>query len=781
MDVELLLTPGNNKEALHLQTLRYELKNDVGQSTGKNSQAQDAFIHGKREKPIPDNVREAQEEENHLKEEKPLVDCPPTDWLEPLEDDDQCDDDESLAGGSEWTPFGAGNEHILKRVNNVNRKRRKRTHPDEGWFDFPELGVGWKRKEVIRQSGSSVGQMDVYYLSPDGYRVRSRVELMTMFVGVRDISKFDYKAGKFHNEQVRRHRGGRKRKTRERSSSESSWMERGEGADTPDSGPKSGSSNWAKAFLSKEPSYQQPLSKGVVPSIKIKLCVPSNKQHLSIKGQPGPQDKTLLCSKCGMSFIGTWYDRQRKRPSCPSCWASKANEHPLIRLRKWIPCGQCIGCHMTVDCGQCNNCKHAESRKRICRMRKCICPIRKNSETESLVPKMPDSDICELLDDNISLQEEPTDSQPVDVKGNETDNFDDDDDYSTDDDDDWHKKRKRRACGECNACLCRKDCGTCDFCVDKPKFGGSNKKRQKCRLRQCQRQAMRHLLPFQMSLADYRSDDPSLPGRPRPHYTYSRKSNLKRGKLPSDCWDFSEEDDDFQDMNWSLEPSSSNTHDINTMDVTKQLNRSILEDQELAKRHDKTNKRRISQNRLNKREEEESHLESDFPEQLEEENNELPMITQIFSLADNPVEAVDDVDSQLLKLLNSLRTTSLPILWYAVMAKGPQIQLVQCSKQSSMSDTIVLIDPGLVYYVTVQKQPLLPTHSLYRKFPHKMTSVTEVVSLLLGLEKYTICQGLPPKGPLYSHVPITLERAATCEFLVKKNNDMCFNCKLLGE
>lgn len=59
----------------------------------------------------------------------------------------------------------------------------------------------------------------------------------------------------------------------------------------------------------------------------------------------------------------------------------------------------------------------------------------------------------------------------------------------------WHRKRKRRSCGECKACLCRKDCGTCDFCIDKPKFGGSNKKRQKCRLRQCQRQAMVGVLP----------------------------------------------------------------------------------------------------------------------------------------------------------------------------------------------------------------------------------------------------------------------------------------------
>ncbi|XP_057703227.1 methyl-CpG-binding domain protein 1b isoform X2 [Corythoichthys intestinalis] len=774
MDMEVLHTPGSNGEPL--QPLRYEPAKDAGQSTEKTSEVQNAITRDTREGPVP-HVGEAQGRENQIEEEKPVVDCPPTDWLEPLEDDDQCEDDESVAGGSEWSHSAMGNENVLKTVNRLIRTKRKRTHPDEGWFDFPELGEGWKRKEVIRQSGSSIGQMDVYYLSPQGFRVRSRVELMTLFDGGRDISKFDYKAGKFHNGEVRRSRGGRKRKVRERSSSESSWMERGEGADTPDSGPKRGPSNWAKAFLSKEHSYQQPVSEDVVPSIKIKLCVPSsNKPHLSIKGQPGPDDKTLLCSKCGMSFIGTWYDRQRKRPSCPSCWATKTIEHPLIRMRKRIPCGQCVGCHMTVDCGQCANCKNPENRKRICRMRKCLCPIRRATETESLIPKMPENDISELLDDSISLQEEPTDSQQLDLKSNETENFDfdDDDDYSTDDDDDWHRKRKRRACGECNACLCRKDCGTCDFCVDKPKFGGSNKKRQKCRLRQCQRQAM-------MSHADCRSDDPSLPGRPRPHYTYSRKTNLKRNKLPPGAWDLSDEDDDFNDINWSLEPSSSNRHDMNLMDKSKQLNRSILEDQEMAKRDCLPDKSKDSQNRQNEREEEESHLETDCPRQAEEENHELPMITQIFSLADNPVETVDEMDNQLLNLLNSLRSTSLPILWYAVMAQGPQIQLVQCSKQSNMSDTIVVIDTNLIYHVTVQKQPLLPTHSLYRKFPHKLTSVTEVVSLLLGLEKYTICHGLPPKGPLYSHVPITLERAATCEFLVKKNSDVCFNCKLLCE
>lgn len=42
--------------------------------------------------------------------------------------------------------------------------RRKRSHPDEGWIEWPMLGEGWKRKEVVRRSGSSIGQKDVYYL-----------------------------------------------------------------------------------------------------------------------------------------------------------------------------------------------------------------------------------------------------------------------------------------------------------------------------------------------------------------------------------------------------------------------------------------------------------------------------------------------------------------------------------------------------------------------------------------------------------------------------------------
>ena len=122
-----------------------------------------------------------------------------------------------------------------------------------------------------------------------------------------------------------------------------------------------------------------------------------------------------------------------------------------------------------------------------------------------------------------------------------------------------------------------------------------------------------------------------------------------------------------------------------------------------------------------------------------------------------------------MKLLHALRSSVMPILWYAIMVEGPQLQLIQCCKQSSLTDTMVLIDPGFCYQITVQKQPLLPTHPLYDKYPARLTSVTDVVNLLLGLDQYDMCQGLPPpREPLSSEEPIILERASTCDFLVER-------------
>ncbi|XP_010733260.1 uncharacterized protein LOC104922198 isoform X1 [Larimichthys crocea] len=775
----------------------------------------------------PDPMQENLEEDNE--DSKANSGEPPIDWFEPLEDDDDANsvgkndpEEESLAGESERSESMAGSEKAFRKIYQLQVPRRKRSHPDEGWIEWPMLGEGWKRKEVVRRSGSSIGQKDVYYLSPRGDRVRSRVELISVLEGILDLSHFEYKTGKFYDGEAQpiRVRNRTKRKVRERSSSESSWMERGEGADTPDSYHRS-----TPNLTPKNPHFNQTgysshnammtanhgsRSEDPGDEDKIRLPLPSSSSKPlplpSINGEIGSEDSTLVCAKCGISFTGTWYDKQRKRPCCPSCWAaSKTKEHPMIRFRKWIPCGQCVGCHNTVNCGQCANCKHGlqspESRKRICRKRKCICPIRKGPGGGGLMQQRPYNDIPETFDDSMSFQSEVTDSQHPSLKSSDTENFsvnvdvDDEDEMSTDDDDDWHKKRKRRSCGECKACLCRKDCGTCDFCIDKPKFGGSNKKRQKCRLRQCQRQAMRHLLPFQMGQGDYGPDGQVLPGRPRPHYTYSRKSNFKKNKGPQSALDLTDNEDDdsnFQAMNWSSEPAAGSKHSYelnvrNHQSSMQQLNHLDYGQQNgLTDRVPNLSNHNSELGHLSGWDAEKSHTGRDDQmhldeedEQDEEEEEELPMITQIFSLADNPAASGVDIENQLMKLLQSLRSSVLPILWYAIIVEGPQLQLIQCSKQSNMTDTMVLIDPGFCYQVTVQKQPLLPTHPLYDKYPGRLSSVTEVVNLLLGLEKYVVCQGLHPREPLSSKDPLIVERASTCDFLVKRKVSICTNCRAL--
>ncbi|XP_060898458.1 methyl-CpG-binding domain protein 1b isoform X2 [Labrus mixtus] len=791
-----------------------------------------------KKKPTSDTAEEISGETKE--DAKSTAGEPPVDWFEPLEDDDEANSDgelESLAGESERSEVMASGEKTVKKMHKIHLPRRKRSHPDEGWSEWPMLGEGWKRKEVVRRSGSSIGQKDVYYLSPRGDRVRSRVELTTVLVGQLDLSNFDYKSGKFYDGEAApvRVRQRAKRKIRERSSSESSLVDKREGADTPDSYhrltpslvPKNlhvtpnqtSVSSQSVSLTTAKVAYRDPVE------VKIKLPPPSSSSKPlklpSINGEIGSEENTLVCARCGISFTGTWYDKQRKRPFCPTCWASKTIEHPMIRFRKWIPCGQCVGCHNTVNCGQCANCKHGlqspESRRRLCRKRKCICPFRKGpgggggggggggNVSGSLLSQRSYDDFPETFDDSMSFQSEVTDSQHPSLKSSDTENFsvnvdvDDDDDMSTDDDDDWHKKRKRRSCGECKACLCRKDCGTCDFCIDKPKFGGSNKKRQKCRLRQCQRQAMRHLLPFQMGQGDFGADGTMLPGRPRPHYTYSRKSSFKKGKGPQLGYDLSDDDDDsFQSMSWSSEPASSkhsyeqnlrNNHSSMQLNYSEVGQRNGLPDR-IPHISNHNNSGLVPVNRWDREErpagrhgqKHGDHDDDDDDEEEEEEEEEeedFPMITQICSLADNTAGSGADMENQLMKLLHSLRTSVLPILWSAIMVEGPQLQLIQCSKQSSMTDTMVLIDPDFCYQVTVQKQPLLPTHPLYDCYPTHLSSLTEVVNLLLRLEQYVVCRGLPPKDPSSNKDPLILERASTCDFLVRKNVSICANCRAL--
>lgn len=51
-------------------------------------------------------------------------------------------------------------------------------------------------------------------------------------------------------------------------------------------------------------------------------------------------------------------------------------------------------------------------------------------------------------------------------------------------------------------------------------------------------------MPFQMGQGDYGQDGTALLGRPRPHYTYSRKSASKRNKGPMSGADLTDNEED---------------------------------------------------------------------------------------------------------------------------------------------------------------------------------------------------------------------------------------------
>uniref|UniRef100_A0A671KSX9 CXXC-type zinc finger protein 1 n=1 Tax=Sinocyclocheilus anshuiensis TaxID=1608454 RepID=A0A671KSX9_9TELE len=103
---------------------------------------------------------------------------------------------------------------------------------------------------------------------------------------------------------------------------------------------------------------------------------------------------------------------------------------------------------------------------------------------------------CEKCkNESLEIKFRPKKSREKEAEADGTDNQQDSPDFE------WKSdgrrgsriKRSARMCGECEPCMRTEDCGLCDFCKDMKKFGGPNKIRQKCRLRQCEVRARKML------------------------------------------------------------------------------------------------------------------------------------------------------------------------------------------------------------------------------------------------------------------------------------------------
>ncbi|KAK2821404.1 hypothetical protein Q7C36_020747 [Tachysurus vachellii] len=729
------------------------------------------------------------------------LDDPPVDWFEPLEEDWEDEDDrqswdidgirdaemESLAGESERSGSIAESERNYRggRGGGAVRKRKWRHGSDDGWEDCPVLGEGWKRKVVLRRSGLSVGQRDFYYLSPKGERVRSKIELLKYIGNTVDLTNFDFKTGIFLDGEHSK-KATKKRKMDQSSpadcgfSSESSFHnDAAEACDrTYSPGPPYSLSHVAQQSLSPSssqndvPSVHSLITSNenphqaliIKPAASTQQNVPSNEgfssQTIKVLAnlEDGPTDipsnlSIGICVRCRNSF--TSVEGQTMCEKCSkACNASKDNRN--ITFRKWLPCGFCRACQLTEDCGVCASCRNGklnpQYRRPIrCRKRKCLCPSLKR-RTEDVLPVAQCGSVVHGTEklETINMASKP--SLP-DFTESQYSDSDDQSSFYEENENEGLLRKFQRSCGRCKGCVAKADCGICDYCIDKPKFGGSNKKRQKCRQRQCQREAKGWTTP-------------------RPHYGYSHKI-LRRDR---EKWDFEFSDNECEKERIAkssvvgvryVKKDKHRISHYNGQDVDPEESQALSEDHLLNLFCDEWTRVRDKKwqcppaSRQNAEEPDEDEIE--------------PTITQIFSLGGDSA-ADDGLDLELLELLTSLRDAPLPVLWCAVLAEGPRLQLLQCSKLSAMTDTMVQIEPSFRYHISVQGQPLLPTHWLYHAHPARLTSVAQVTTLLEDLERYSVCRGFktePPFGP----EPIVQVRAATCEFLVVPENQSCARCK----
>ncbi|XP_051951052.1 CXXC-type zinc finger protein 1a isoform X1 [Xyrauchen texanus] len=100
---------------------------------------------------------------------------------------------------------------------------------------------------------------------------------------------------------------------------------------------------------------------------------------------------------------------------------------------------------------------------------------------------------CRSKDGSLEIKYRPKKSRGKEMEPDRTEKEPDTPDFKMDGRRGARIKRSARMCGECEACMRTEDCGQCDFCKDMKKFGGPNKIRQKCRLRQCEVRARKML------------------------------------------------------------------------------------------------------------------------------------------------------------------------------------------------------------------------------------------------------------------------------------------------
>ncbi|XP_070635148.1 methyl-CpG-binding domain protein 1 isoform X13 [Bos indicus] len=413
----------------------------------------------------------------------------------------------------------------------------------EDWLDCPALGPGWKRREVFRKSGATCGRSDTYYQSPTGDRIRSKVELTRYLGPACDLTLFDFKQGVLCY---------------------------------PSPKAQSLAITSRKRKKPSKPAKARKCQVGPQKS-EVRKEAPRDDTKADTDTVPASLPAPGCCENCGISFSGDGTRRQRLKTLCKDCRAQRIAFNREQRMFKRVGCGECTACQVKEDCGACSTCllqlPHDVASGLFCKCerRRCLriversrgCGVCRGCQTREdcgrcrvcLRPPRPGlrrqwkcvqrrclrhlahrlrrhHQRCQRrpplavappagkhgrrrggCDSKVVPRRRPPRAQspppPPPPQPPESPELQP-----------YTNRRQNRKCGTCAACLRRMDCGHCDFCCDKPKFGGSNQKRQKCRWRQCLQFAMKRLLPSVWAGSeDGASPPPAHPRRKRPGST----------------------------------------------------------------------------------------------------------------------------------------------------------------------------------------------------------------------------------------------------------------------
>lgn len=654
----------------------------------------------------------------------------------------------------------------------------------EGWQEWPILGPGWKRRTAVRKSGASSGQSDTYYQSPSGQRFRSRNELAKFLGDSVDLSWFDFKRGTVLPAEKRK---PLRKYNRTPKSSKCT-------TETP---PKNQQPPLADPDSPKSADPDHDLQNGKEPeSSQIVCCTGCSDWFTGVEF--GKSKQTVwYCADCRASRRA--YNKQQKllkTSGCGTCTACRVTENCghcsvcLLRsqnpefgsswkcvrrrclqvIRKGGTCGRCPGCTMKEDCNTCTVCISKEQNpdqesslrclKRLCynKKQKIKPPVSKK-----LTKKLNMGGNCghcqgcctiencgacylcvrrlqnpgrkikgKCLKRRCHNKKKKIKVKPrIGEKGQQL-----------------AGRRKNRKCGECEACLKNLDCGKCDFCQDKPKFGGRNLKRQKCRWRQCLRFAVEKNIPLYLKSSNHPillerikkeaaeaaenvevvQQDEEIPLPPRIPVI---KLALKNGGYTSA---------DGTRGGWVI-------GGVETKGIKQET--TTFED-----------------------EEQDQPLDLHCPVKSEEfvtEHNDIemadestPMIVKFFSLGS--YNATCGLDRVLQEFMVELNEIPLPAHWEVLTPTTPSLHLVQRSRQSTMAETIIHILPGLHFNIAVRNYTVPSCHELFSNHPSRLTTVDEVVELICDLEAYRPCAGLPKSGP----------RSPNCLVLVRE--ERCPEC-----